>query len=213
MVEYDPATNTMTRRTPDTSGQAVNFINLPNGQVLAAAGDRDWIYTPSAPQGSWRPTVTSVTANGDGSCHLTGTQLTGFVTAGEDDYQDPQNLPIVYLKDSAGHVFYARFFNFSTMAPSTPGEVESADFTLPSGLLHSTYSLYVSACGVFVQHGIYLHLLISGAGGTADLPLFSPAIAAATDPSLARRQPFSSGTVAMLSSTVRCGNSPACSIT
>jgi hypothetical protein len=74
----------------------VNFINLPNGQVLAAAGDRDWIYTPvGTPQDSWRPTVTSVAANGDGSYQLTGTQLTGFVTVGEDDYQDPQNFPIV----------------------------------------------------------------------------------------------------------------------
>jgi len=156
VVEYDPATNTMTpiSEPPDPSGQAVNFINLPNGQVLAAAGDRDWIYTPvGTPQNSWRPTVTSVTANGDGSYQLTGTQLTGLVTVGEDDYQDPQNFPIVYLKDSAGDVYYARSFNFSTMAPSTPGEVESADFTLPSGLPHGTYSLYVSACGVSSSTG------------------------------------------------------------
>ena len=156
VVEYDPATNTMTpiSEPPDPSGQAVNFINLPNGQVLAAAGDQDWIYTPvGTPQDSWRPTVTSVTSNSNGSYHLTGTQLTGFVTVGEDDYQDPQNFPIVYLKDPAGDVYYARSFNFSTMAPSTPGEVESADFTLPSGLPHGTYSLYVSACGVSSSTG------------------------------------------------------------
>jgi hypothetical protein len=151
LVQYDPGTNTMTQvsEPPDSSGQAVNFINLPNGQVLAAAGNRDWIYTPAgSPQASWRPTVSSVSANGNGSYHLTGTQLTGLVTVGEDDYQDPQNFPVVYLKDSAGNVAYARSFNFSTMAPSTPGEVESADFTLPAGLAHGTYSLFVSACGV-----------------------------------------------------------------
>jgi len=151
LVEYNPATNTMSQisEPPDPSGQAVNFINLPNGQVLAAAGNRDWIYTPvGTPQASWRPSVTSVTPNSNGSYHLTGTQLTGLVTVGEDDYQDPQNFPIVYLKNSAGKVFYARSSNFSTMAPSTPGEVESADFTLPSGLAHGTYSLFVSACGV-----------------------------------------------------------------
>lgn len=34
------------------------------------------------------------------------------------------------------------------MAPSTPGETESADFTLPAGLPHGTYSLYVSSCGI-----------------------------------------------------------------
>jgi hypothetical protein len=76
-----------------------------------------------------------------------GTQLTGFVTVGEDDYQVPQNFPIVYLKDSAGNVHYARSANFSTMAPSTPGEVESADSTLLCGLAHGMYSRYVSACG------------------------------------------------------------------
>jgi hypothetical protein len=151
LVEYDPTTNTMSTisEPPDSSGQAVNFIDLPDGQVLAAAGARDWIYTPvGSPQSSWRPTVTSVTSNGNGSYHLSGTQLTGFVSTGEDDFQDPQNFPIVYLTDSSGDVYYARTSNFSTMAPSTPGEAESADFTLPSGLPHGTYSLYVSSCGV-----------------------------------------------------------------
>ena len=151
IVEYDPAAGTMTTLSepPDSSGQAVNFINLPNGQVLAAAGGRDWIYTPvGSPQNSSRPTVTSVTANSDGSYHLTGTQLSGFVTTGEDDFQDPQGFPIVYLTNSAGSVYYARSDNFSTMAPSTPGEAETADFTLPSGLPHGTYNLYVSACGI-----------------------------------------------------------------
>ena len=75
-----------------------------------------------------------------------------MVTIGEDDYQDPQNFPIVYLKNAAGNVYYARSFNFSTMAPSTPGQAESADFTLPTNLPtnlpHGTYSLYVSTCGV-----------------------------------------------------------------
>src|SRR6266851_2252774 len=91
IVEYDPAAGTMTAisEPPDSSGQAVNFINLPNGQVLAAAGNRDWIYTPvGSPLNSSRPTVTSVTANSNGSYHLTGTQLSGFVTTGEDDFQD-----------------------------------------------------------------------------------------------------------------------------
>ncbi len=152
IIEYNPAANTMTQlpEPPDGSGQAVNFINLPNGQVLvAAAGDRDWIYTPAGgPQDSWRTTVTSVTPNGDGSYHLTGTQLTGFVTTGEDDYQDPQGFPIVYLTNAAGQVFCARSDDFSTMAASTPGETGSADFALPAGLPHGTYNLYVSACGI-----------------------------------------------------------------
>lgn len=149
--EFDPATNTMTTisQPNDSAGAPVNFINLPNGQVLAAAGSRNWVYTPiGGPRDSWRPTVASVTSGSNGTYHLTGTQLSGFVSVGEDDYQGPQNYPIVYLRDSAGHVFYARSFNFSSMITSKPGEAQSADFTLPSNLAHGTYTLYVSACGV-----------------------------------------------------------------
>jgi hypothetical protein len=148
--EFDPATNTMATITQpnDPSGAPVNFINLPNGQILAAAGSRNWVYTPiGGPKTAWRPTISSVTANGS-TFHLSGTELSGLVSVGEDDYQNPQNYPIAYLKDSAGHVFFARTFNFSSMGISTPGEAQTTDFTLPSGLAHGTYTLYVSACGV-----------------------------------------------------------------
>ena len=149
--EFDPTTNTISTISlpPDPSGAPVNFLDLPNGQVMAAAGSRNWIWTPvGSPQNSWRPTVTAVASNGNGSYHLTGTQLSGMVSVGEDDYQGPENYPIVYLKDSAGHIAYARSFNFSSMVPSKPGEVQTADFTPPSTLAHGTYSLYVSSCGV-----------------------------------------------------------------
>ena len=149
--EFDPATNTISSipLPPDSGGAPVNFLDLPNGQVMAAAGSQNWIWTPvGSPQNSWRPTVTSVASNGNGSYHLTGTQLSGKVAVGEDDYQGPENYPIVYLKDSAGHISYARSFNFSSMVPSKPGEVQTADFTPPSSLAHGTYSLYVSSCGV-----------------------------------------------------------------
>jgi hypothetical protein len=149
--EYDPATNTISTvpEPPDSSGQVVNFIDLPNGQVMAAAGGQNWIWTPvGGPQNSWRPTVSSVTANSDGSYHLSGTQLSGMVATGEDDFQAPENYPIVYLKDSSGHVYYARSYNWSSEVPSKPGEAQTTDFALPSGLAHGTYSLYVSSCGV-----------------------------------------------------------------
>lgn len=149
--EFDPTTNTITpiALPPDPSGAPVNFIDLPNGQVMAAAGSRNWIWTPvGGPQNSWRPTVGSVTANSNGSYHLTGTQLSGLVSTGEDDFQAPENYPIVYLKDSAGHVYYARSYNWSSEVPSKPGEAQTTDFSLPSGLAHGTYSLYVSSCGI-----------------------------------------------------------------
>jgi hypothetical protein len=148
--EFDPATNTMTTisQPNDPNGAPVNFINLPNGQVLAAAGSRNWIYTPiGGPKDAWRPGVTAI-SNSGGTYHLTGTQLSGLVSLGEDDYQNPQNYPIVYLKDAAGHVTYARTMNFSSMITSKPGEVQTTDFTVPSSLARGTYTLYVSACGV-----------------------------------------------------------------
>jgi Cellulose binding domain len=147
--EFDPASNTMAiiSKPNDAGGAPVNFINLPNGQVLAAAGSRNWVYTPiGGPKDAWRPTVTSIT--GSGTYHLSGTQLSGMVSLGEDDYQSPQNYPIVYLKDSAGHVYFARSFNFSSMITSRAGEAQTTDFTLPSGLPRGSYTLYVSACGV-----------------------------------------------------------------
>jgi hypothetical protein len=147
--EFDPATNTMTviSKPNDAGGAPVNFINLPNGQVLAAAGSRNWVYTPvGSARDAWRPTITSVT--GSGTYHLAGTQLSGLVSLGEDDYQNPQNYPIVYLKDSAGRVYFARTFNISSMITSRPGEAQTTDFTLPANLPHGTYTMYVSACGV-----------------------------------------------------------------
>jgi hypothetical protein len=149
--EFDPATNTISTisQPPDSAGAPVNFINLPNGQVLAAAGSRNWVYVPiGSPKDAWRPTVSSVTSNGNGSYHVSGTQFSGLVSVGEDDYQNPQNYPIVYLKDSSGKTYFARSFNFSSMITSKPGEAQTADFTLPSSLPRGTYTLYVSACGV-----------------------------------------------------------------
>jgi hypothetical protein len=43
------------------------------------------------------------------------------VTTGEDDYQDPQNFPVVYLTDSAGNPYYARSVNFATMGAEHAG--------------------------------------------------------------------------------------------
>lgn len=92
--EFDPATNTITAIS-DPGDTPVNFINLPNGQVMAAAGTRNHIYTPTgSPQNSWRPTVTGVSSNGNDSYQLSGTQLSGLVSTGEDDFQAPENYPI-----------------------------------------------------------------------------------------------------------------------
>jgi hypothetical protein len=87
-------------------------------------------------------------ANRDGSYTVTGTQLSGLVTTGEDDMTLAENYPIVYLTDTSGHVHYARSFNFSSMIPSKKGEIQTAQFTLPRELPFGSYNLYVSSVGV-----------------------------------------------------------------
>ena len=65
LIEFDPTTNTFASITPppDTGDPyPVDYVNLPNGQVMMTGGSRDWIYTPDAPpKDAWRPAVTSVT--------------------------------------------------------------------------------------------------------------------------------------------------------
>jgi len=125
--EFDPATNTITAisQPGDPGGTPVNFINLPNGQIMAAAGTRNYIYTPTgSPQNPGARRSSAVTANGNGSYHLTGTQLSGLVSTGEDDFQAPENYPIVSLRDSAGHVYYARSSNFSSTVHQQAGEAQ-----------------------------------------------------------------------------------------
>lgn len=148
--EFNPQTNTITPITPPNDPTIpLDFLVLPTGQIIVTCGQLDYIYTPvGAPNDAWRPTVTSVTANADGSYTLNGTQLSGMVTTGEDDMTMAENYPIVYLKDANNNVFYCRSFNFSSMIPATPGEAQTADFTLPANLPHGRYSLYVSAVGV-----------------------------------------------------------------
>lgn len=148
--EFNPQTNTITPIIPPNDPTIpLDFLVLPTGQLIVTCGQLDYIYTPvGVPNDAWRPTVTSVTANADGSYTLSGTQLSGMVTTGEDDMTMAENYPIVYLTATNGNVYYCRSFNFSSMIPATPGEAESAEFTLPPNLPHGNYSLYVSAVGV-----------------------------------------------------------------
>lgn len=148
--EFDPQSNTIVPIVPPNDPAIpLDFLVLPTGQIIVTCGALDYIYTPTgAPNDAWRPAVQSVTLNPDGSYTLTGTQLSGMVTTGEDDMTMAENYPIVYLTNAAGNVYYCRSFNFSSMIPATPGEVETAQFTLPAALPHGTYNLYVSLVGV-----------------------------------------------------------------
>ena len=127
IYEFNPIKQTFTNVTPPgiSSENAVylNMLVLPTGQVLLLNEfGQTQIYTPTGmPQNSWRPTIQSVKSNGGGSFTLSGTQLNGIsegANAG-GDWQMATNYPLVQLKDSSGHVFYARTFDWSSTGLAT----------------------------------------------------------------------------------------------
>jgi MYXO-CTERM domain-containing protein len=170
LQQFDPTTNTVSMATP-TPDQGnpypIGYVNLPNGQVMVTAANADWIYTPNTPpQDAWRPTVTSVVGNSDGSYTLTGTQLSGLINGADegDDMTMAENYPIVWLRDAAGNVYYCRSFAFSNMMPSKGPTPETCQFTTPKNLPEGTYDLYVSAVGVQSKNPLRF---TTGVGGMA----------------------------------------------
>jgi MYXO-CTERM domain-containing protein len=152
---FDPTTNTVSMATPPPDNGnpiPIDYVNLPNGQVLVTAGSRDWLYTPDgAPQDDWRPTVTKVDYDAAANTYtLTGTQISGLVNGADegDDMTMAENYPIVWLTDDAGNVYYCRSFNFSSMFPSKGATPETCDFKTPQDLPQGSYHLFVSAVGV-----------------------------------------------------------------
>jgi hypothetical protein len=159
IFEFNPARQTFTDVTPPglTNENAVylTMLNLPTGQVLLTneLGQMQ-IYTPSGmPVNWWRPTISGVQKNANGSYTLTGTELNGISEGSNagDDWQMASNYPIVQLQDSSGHVFYARTYNWSS-AGVTPGNIpRTVNFQLPVGLPAGNYSLSVIANGIASQ--------------------------------------------------------------
>jgi MYXO-CTERM domain-containing protein len=154
LQDFDPTTNTVSSVTPPPdkgNPYPIDYVNLPNGQVMVTASDQDWIYTPDTlPNDAWRPTVTSVTFNSGTTYTLTGTQISGLINGADegDDMTMAENYPIVWLTDTANNVYYCRSFNFSNMMPSNGSAAETTQFTTPAGLAAGTYNLFVSAVGV-----------------------------------------------------------------
>jgi hypothetical protein len=158
LLEFDPATNDYTDVTPtadiiNTSGAAYNdrMLMLPTGQVLLTTGFNQLaVYTPDGtPDVSWAPTISSITANGDGSYTLAGTQLNGINEGAVygDDAQMSTNYPIVRISDTSGNVYYARTYNWSSTGVATGSTPVTTQFTVPAGL-NGTYNVEVIANGI-----------------------------------------------------------------
>jgi hypothetical protein len=178
IYEFDPTANTYTDVTPpgsiiNTSGVAYTsrMLMLPSGQVLLTTGGGQLaVWTPTGnPDASWKPTVSSVANNGDGSYTLTGTQLNGISEGASygDDAEMSSNYPIVQLRDSGGHVYYARTFNWSNTGVATGSTPVTTKFTPPANLPGGTYTLTVIANGIASANFNFTYAGVTHYGVTA----------------------------------------------
>ena len=155
--EFDPVANSFTAingpfgPTYGDSTYTQLMLALPDGTVLYSHMSGDlWVYNPSgAPLAAGKPTIQSVTDNGNGSFHLTGTGLNGISQGASygDDAQMDSNYPLVRFTDLSGNVYYGRTFNWSSTGVQTGAQVLSTDFKLPSTLPAGQYSVVAVANG------------------------------------------------------------------
>jgi hypothetical protein len=152
--EFDGTNYTQVPDTLSASSDSsfyINFLVLPNGQVLATDfSDAVAFYTPSSPPNQPGPIVSSVptTITVGTSYTLTGTQLGGLTNGANygDDYQSSTNYPIIaVVNNSTGHVFYAETYDWTvSVAPAAPGRT---NFILPTAETGPS-QLFVIANGV-----------------------------------------------------------------
>jgi hypothetical protein len=165
IFEFNPLKQTFTDVTPPglASENAVylTMLNLPTGQILLTNEfGQMQIYTPTGvPVDWWRPTISGIQKNANGSYTLTGTELNGISEGSNagDDWQMATNYPIVQLKNATGQVFYARTYNWSSTGIA-PGNIpRTVNFQLPAGLPAGSYSLSVSANGIASQSVTFIN--------------------------------------------------------
>lgn len=143
--EYDYVSNNFTQVSSPTGGSTFAgqcwptlMLDLPDGSVLFASRSANlYVYTPTngAPLAAGKPTVQSVSLNGDGSLHLTGTLFNG-ISAGAaygDDEQEDSNYPIVRFTAADGTVRYGRSYNWSSTGVATGSQILSTECTMPAG--------------------------------------------------------------------------------
>lgn len=166
IYEYDPVAQTFTDVSPGSGGRGgnsisdnaygLNMVVLPTGQVLLADEQgalQVFNEDPSTgPQDAWRPTISNIVSNGDGTYTLTGTQLNGISEGANygDDNESASNYPILQFTDGSGNIFYARTYNWSSTGVATGSTPVTTQFTLPAG--HTSLSDFTSI--VVIANGI-----------------------------------------------------------
>ncbi len=158
--EYDYVTNAFTPVSSPTGGASFDgsafaqvMLDLPDGSVLLLANSPQlYVYKPvgQLPPGHAAPVVQTVTRNPDGSYHVTGTGFNGISEGSNygDEFQNTTAYPIARLTDSAGKVYYARTFNWSDTVVQTGNRRVTTEMTLPAGLPHGQYNLFIIANGI-----------------------------------------------------------------
>ena len=156
--EYDYVSNAFTQvngptgLTFNAAPYYTKFLDLPDGTVLWNYGSQQlYVYRPDgAPVASGKPVITTITGNLDGTYHLTGTGLNGISegAAYGDDAQMASNFPLVRMTNSAGNVYYARTFNWTSTGVMTSNKLVTTEFALPAALPSGTYSLVAVANGI-----------------------------------------------------------------
>lgn len=133
----------------------VNFLVLPNGQVMEADSSTDiQIYTPvGSPSNAWRPTITNAPSSvlGGNDYFIQGTQFNGLSQTNcyGDDWSNASNYPIIRIKNnSSGHVFYCRTHDHSTMGVATGSATVSTHFEVPAGIELGASTIEVVANGI-----------------------------------------------------------------
>ncbi|MFO0832352.1 MAG: kelch repeat-containing protein [Phycisphaerales bacterium] len=155
-LEYDPVANSFAAA-PTPAGSFAHavymccMLDLPDGTVLLSHMGADlYVYTPAgAPLAVGKPVVQSVSLNGDGSYHLTGTGLNGISEGASygDDEQMNSNYPIVRLRHSNGQTYFARTYQWSSTGVMTGARVLSTEYRLPAAMPVGAYALEVVANG------------------------------------------------------------------
>src|SRR5262249_1704083 len=153
IFEFDPVGSGFTDVTPpgyDLSQASfkARMLVLPSGQILLADGvsPQLFLYTPAgSPNAAWKPVVSNISNNGNGTFTLSGPQLNGISQGASygDDAEMDSNYPIVRLADGAGNVYYARTSNWSSTGVATGSTTVTTVFTPPAGLPAVLYSLTV----------------------------------------------------------------------
>lgn len=129
------------------------MLALPDASILYSDSTTNlYTYVPTGfPRISSVPTISSITANGNGSYHLTGTRLNGISegAAYGDDAQMDSNYPLVRVTDGSGNVTYLPTSYWSSTGVKTGNKLVSTEFyAFPNLTPGLAYSLVAVANGI-----------------------------------------------------------------